>query len=78
MQRVMKLPIFDRFVFVMSVLEGYSDRDCALLLGCSCADVVDTRVRVFQQISRRATERYPCYGSGAQLYVVDPDLLECG
>jgi hypothetical protein len=78
MQCVMELPIFDRFVFVMSVLEGYSDRDCALLLGCSCADVAVTRIRAFQHISRMVTERYPGYGSGAQPYVVDPDLLECG
>ena len=26
---------FDRFVFVMSVLEGYSDHECAILLGPS-------------------------------------------
>lgn len=54
---VLEQPAFDRFVFVMSVLEGYSDRDCALLLGCSCADVVETRIRTFQQISRRAQRR---------------------
>jgi DNA-directed RNA polymerase specialized sigma24 family protein len=78
LKRIQELPAFGRFVFVMSVLEGYSDRDCALLLGCSCADVVDTRIRAFQQISRRVTERYPGYGSGAQPYVVDADGLECG
>jgi hypothetical protein len=73
-----KLSHFDRFVFVMSVLEGYSDRDCGLLLGCSRADVVTARIRSFQQISRRLTEMYPGYGSGAQPYVVDGDWLECG
>jgi hypothetical protein len=75
---VLEQPAFDRFVFVMSVLEGYSDRDCALLLSCSCADVVETRIRTFQQISRRVTETYPGYGSGAKPYVVDADGLECG
>lgn len=75
---VLELPAFDRFVFVMSVLEGYSDRDCALLLDCSCADVVAARIRAFQQISRRLTEMYPGYGSGALPYVVDADWLECG
>jgi hypothetical protein len=50
---MLELPAFERFVFVMSVLEDYSDRDCALLLGCSCADVVAARIRAFQQIPRR-------------------------
>ncbi len=79
---LLELPAFDRFVFVMSVLEGYSDRDCALLLDCSCADVMAARIRAFQQIPRRLTEMYPYYGSdygsGAQPYVVDADWLECG
>jgi hypothetical protein len=75
---LLELPAFDRFVFVMSLLEGYSDRDCALLLDCSCADVMAARIRAFQQISRRLTEIYPGYGSGAQPYVVDADWLECG
>jgi hypothetical protein len=74
----LELPAFDRFVFGMSVLEGYSDCDCALLLGCSSADVVAARIRAFQHISRRITEMYPDYGSGAQPYVVDADWLECG
>src|SRR5262249_44419983 len=47
-----KLPPFDRFVFVMSVLEGYADRDCATLLGCSLTDVEAARLRALQQISR--------------------------
>jgi len=34
---------FERFVFVMSVLEGYSDQDCSVLLGCSEQDVRETR-----------------------------------
>lgn len=45
---VQELPPLDRFVFVMSVLERYPDRDCALLLGCSCADVAAARIRAFQ------------------------------
>jgi DNA-directed RNA polymerase specialized sigma24 family protein len=75
---VQKLSHFDRFAFVMSVLERYSDRDCALLLGCSRADVVNARIRAFQQISRSATERYLNYGSGAPPYAVNADWLECG
>jgi hypothetical protein len=75
---VLELLAFDRFVFVMSVLERYSDRDCALLLNCSNVDVADARIRAFQQLARRSTERYLDYGSGAQPYVVDADWLECG
>jgi DNA-directed RNA polymerase specialized sigma24 family protein len=78
LKSVRDLSSFDRFVFVMSVLERYSDRECALLLDCSCADVVAARIRALQQISRRLTEMYPYYGSGAQPYVVDADWLECG
>jgi hypothetical protein len=33
------LALFERFVYVMSVLEGYSERDCASLLRCSSRDV---------------------------------------
>ncbi len=47
---VVRLPVFERFVFVMSVLERYSDRDCALLLDCSRNDVIAGRVRALQQI----------------------------
>lgn len=75
---LLELPAFDRFVFVMSVLESYSDRDCALLLNCPRADLVAARIRAFRHISRRLTEMYPDYGSGAQPYVVDADWLECG
>src|ERR1700739_1886574 len=32
---------FERFAFAMSVLEGYSDRECSLLLECSVSDMVE-------------------------------------
>jgi len=51
---VLDLPVFDRFVFVMSVLERYSDQDCALLLGSTRAEVVAARVRALQGIARSA------------------------
>lgn len=43
--RVARLPLLDRFVFVMSVLERYSDRDYSLLLSCAVRDVIDARLR---------------------------------
>ncbi|HTC94701.1 MAG TPA: hypothetical protein VK699_14770 [Terriglobales bacterium] len=48
---VLALEDFERFVFVMSVLEKYSDRECAVLLGCSEADIREARARAFQQIA---------------------------
>src|SRR5262249_51049895 len=78
LKQVRELPPFDRFVFVKSVLERYSDRECALLLGCSCADILPARIRAFKQISTRDEKRYPDNSSGNQPYVVDADWLECG
>ncbi len=47
-----ELGSFERFTFIMSVLEGYSDQDCALLLGCTRGAVIAARVRASQQIAR--------------------------
>jgi hypothetical protein len=40
---ILSLGEFERFVFVLSVLEGESDRDCAALLRCSHLDVLMAR-----------------------------------
>ena len=47
---VLALEPFERFVYVMTVLERYSDQDCSLLLGCTRRDVVAARTRAFEQI----------------------------
>jgi DNA-directed RNA polymerase specialized sigma24 family protein len=47
---VLELPPLERFVFVISVLEHYSDHDCSILLGCSRPDVIAARSRALQQI----------------------------
>jgi hypothetical protein len=47
---VLALEPFERFVYVMTVLERYSDQDCSLLLGCARRDVVAARTRAFRQI----------------------------
>lgn len=67
LKHVRALAPFDRFVFVMSVLERYSERDCGLLLGCSFADILPARIRALRQISR-AEKSYPEDSSEAQLY----------
>ena len=43
---------FDRFVFVMSVLEGYSVAQSAALLQCSTREVADARLRVLQTLAQ--------------------------
>jgi len=42
---VTKLSAFERFVFVMSILERYSNWDCSMLLGCSMNKVAQARMR---------------------------------
>ena len=48
---VLALEPFERFVYVMTVLERYSDLDCSLLLGCARRDVLAARARALQQIA---------------------------
>jgi DNA-directed RNA polymerase specialized sigma24 family protein len=52
---ILELRPFERFVYVMSVLERYSDQDCAVLLGCARRDVVAARMRAFQRLETRST-----------------------
>jgi DNA-directed RNA polymerase specialized sigma24 family protein len=44
-------PPLQRFVFVMCVLEGYSERECALLLGRPPRDVFEARIEALWQVS---------------------------
>jgi len=55
MSAVLALKDFERFAFVMSVLEGYSDQDCALLLGCTRENLIAARISALQQVGRSAT-----------------------
>ena len=41
---ILLLDAFDRFVFVMSILEEQSDEECAHLLRCSQRDVMIARL----------------------------------
>ncbi len=47
---VLALDDLERFVFVMSVLECYSDHECALLLGCPHRQVERMRSQAFAQL----------------------------
>jgi len=48
---IRRLPSFERFVYVISVLEGYSARDCSSLLCCTILEVVEARTRACQQLA---------------------------
>ena len=51
---ILELRPFERFVYVMSVVEGYSDQACSVLLGCTRRDVIAARIRALQQIEMRS------------------------
>jgi hypothetical protein len=48
---VTQLVAFERFVFVMSILERYSNWDCALLLGCGMDKVVQERMTALRRFA---------------------------
>jgi hypothetical protein len=48
---VMRMKAFQRFVFVMSALERYPDRECAILLNCRLSEVVTARTEALQSFS---------------------------
>jgi len=67
LRAVLRLNPFERFVFVMSVLEGYSDRDCSLLLGSSTRDVAAAKARALEHLGRNpAPSDFPVAAPGSQ------------
>jgi DNA-directed RNA polymerase specialized sigma24 family protein len=50
-QAVLALADFNRFVFVMSVLEHFPDRDCSLLLACSVSELREARLRSLEELA---------------------------
>ena len=48
---VAQLPAFQRFVFVMSVLEGYAVTECSTLLACTASQVVEARSQALTAVS---------------------------
>jgi hypothetical protein len=48
---ILLLDTFERFVFVISILEEQSDKECAILLRCSRRDVMMARVLSLQRQS---------------------------
>ena len=76
---VLGLEPFERFVYVITVLERYSDQECSVLLGCTRRDVLAARPRALQQIGSAIEMHYqqlrnaglakPDRSSGLQLLI---------
>lgn len=47
---ILELAPFERFVFVMSALERYSEHHCSILLGCSRRDVTAALARALRHL----------------------------
>ena len=47
---ILELESFERFVFVMSVLQRYSEHDCSILLGCSRRDIAAALARGLEHL----------------------------
>ena len=48
---IVALSAFERFVFVMSVLEKHSDEDCSMLLRCSRWDIMIARELALERLA---------------------------
>lgn len=51
LETVLGLGDFERFVFVLSVLENYSHHECALLLGCSVLEIRQGRLHALEELA---------------------------
>ncbi len=54
---VLSLDTFGRFVFVMSVLERYSEHECSVFLRCSPRDIRNARLGALKQIATNHVSR---------------------
>ena len=50
---ILALPDFERFVYVLSVLEGCTDQECATLLCVSPEQIEETRLCALQHFWKR-------------------------
>ncbi len=55
---VLRLEPFERFVYVLRILEHNSDHECSLLLGCARRDVLAARTRALQEIGSAMEMHY--------------------
>jgi DNA-directed RNA polymerase specialized sigma24 family protein len=59
---VLGLADFERFVFVLCVLERYREYECALLLGCSASEVREARTQAIQELAKFQPNVFSVYG----------------
>jgi len=62
MDSVLGLADFERFVFVLCVLERYREHECALLLGCSASEVREARTQAIQELAKFQPNVFSVYG----------------
>lgn len=67
---VVELPVFERFAFVMSVLERLSDQECSVLLECSRSEVNSARTAALQRIGWSAELRSKPAKTGSEKHVL--------
>jgi hypothetical protein len=48
---IVGLNSFERSIFIMSILEKYSDQECSLLLGCFRRDVISARTAAIRRLA---------------------------
>jgi len=70
---VLRLEPFERFVYVMMVLEHYSDQECSVLLGCARRDVLAARTRALQQLGSAMEVHYQAAPNASSEEPVTPD-----
>jgi DNA-directed RNA polymerase specialized sigma24 family protein len=64
---ITSLKPLDRFVYVLSVLEKYSDRECAMLLDSTVEKIVNARIRALQRIASVAGRNAPAELAGTRV-----------
>lgn len=52
---IILLPSFERLVYVLSVLERYSDRECSILLDAGIAKIIAARTQALQHVATALT-----------------------
>jgi hypothetical protein len=56
---VSRLGDFERFVFVLCVLERYREHECALLLGCSDSEVREAQAQAIEELANFRSGELP-------------------
>jgi hypothetical protein len=74
---IVRLNAFERFVYVMSVLEKQSDGDCSALLRCSRRDVIMARALALEQLSNTYNTYDPPVDAVGTWRTMSPSQCAC-